>query len=67
MVTNTSSPPGGGDKIPLRLLVLATVALLCGVVAGGLTLLSTGQTSAAILAGLATTAAAFGWLAEHVA
>lgn len=67
MDTHTSPKPasGNGNKIPLRLLVLATVAVLVGLVVGGLTWLSS-PPAFAVLAGLAAFGGTFKWLVEHV-
>lgn len=65
---NPKAPPPSpdGNKIPLRWLVLATVALMLGMIAGGLTMLSADDLPAAVLAGGACAAAAFAWLADNV-
>lgn len=61
-----NTPSDDDNKIPLRLLVLATVALLAGAVVGGLAMLSTGEVGAALLAGGAGAAGSFAWLTENV-
>lgn len=61
------SPTPGNDKIPLRLLVLGTVAFLAGLVAGGLMWLSTPEPGAVFLAGAASFGSTFAWLTKHVA
>jgi len=61
--------PTSGDKhkIPLRLVVLTLVALVAAVVVGGLTWLSAGEVSAAVLSGVVAGAMTFAWLVENVA
>lgn len=66
-MTTKTSPTPGNDKIPLRLLVLATAAFLAGLMAGGLAWLSSKDPGAALLAGAAGFGATFAWLTEHVA
>lgn len=63
-----NSKPDENSKIPLRLLVIAAVALASGMVVGCLTWLSTdSDVPASVLAGVVAAAGVLAWLFKNVA